>query len=59
MIATSARPFVAVAVLAAAQAGCHISVDYSDTMYRCPDGRCPTGFTSGLLRRSTENFVCH
>jgi len=45
MIATSARSFVAVAMLAAAAAGCQLSVDYSGTMYRCPDGRCPSGFT--------------
>jgi alpha-tubulin suppressor-like RCC1 family protein len=47
MLATSARSFVAVAVavLAAVPAGCQFSVDYSDTMYRCPAGRCPTGFT--------------
>src|SRR5690349_3914153 len=26
-------------------AACHVSVDYSQTQYQCPDGVCPSGFS--------------
>jgi len=46
VIASTVRSFAVIALLAvAATAGCRLSVDYSDTMFRCPDGRCPAGFT--------------